>query len=211
VNLQDYKIIFWDFDGVIKDSVQVKTNAYLDLFSEADPLTKKKIKEHHLQNGGMSRFIKIPIYMEWNQIEKNDSIVKGYLEKFAKDVAESVISSPWIAGVEEVISKKLDNQIFVIVTGTPQDEIDYIIYNLKLNDKFDRIFGSPSNKADVIKNTLTEYQINRIDALMIGDSESDFIASDKNGIDFLFCETGEESEFSKTFIGKRIKDFKGYL
>ena len=31
-----YKLIFWDFDGVIKDSVPLKTEAFDQLFREYD-------------------------------------------------------------------------------------------------------------------------------------------------------------------------------
>ena len=33
-SLSDYKLVFWDFDGVIKDSVTVKTDAFSKLFEK---------------------------------------------------------------------------------------------------------------------------------------------------------------------------------
>ncbi|XDD45058.1 HAD family hydrolase [Leptospira sp. WS39.C2] len=211
MSLNQYKIIFWDFDGVIKDSVHIKTKAYLDLFPKADAVIKGKIKDHHLRNGGISRFVKIPLYLEWNEIEVSDENISKYLAEFANIVTNAVIQSDWIPGVEAVISQKLKNQVFVIVTGTPQNEIESIVEKLNIADKFDKIFGSPAEKSEVIKSSLIHYPINPKDALMIGDSESDFKAAYQNGIDFLFCDSGEESDFSKSFLGNRIKDFRSYL
>ena len=32
--LVNSRLIFWDFDGVIKDSAEIKAQAYVDIFSE---------------------------------------------------------------------------------------------------------------------------------------------------------------------------------
>ena len=44
--LKKAKIIFWDFDGVIKDSVHIKNSAYLNLFSKCELSVTKNIKKH---------------------------------------------------------------------------------------------------------------------------------------------------------------------
>ena len=59
-----YDLIFWDFDGVIKESVSVKTDAYVELFSLYGSDICKQVRKHHLANGGMSRYDKIPLYLK---------------------------------------------------------------------------------------------------------------------------------------------------
>ena len=49
--------IIFDFDGVILESVSVKTAAFRQLFSFA-PEHVDEIVQYHLDNGGMSRFDK---------------------------------------------------------------------------------------------------------------------------------------------------------
>ena len=61
--LNNKRYIFWDFDGVIKDSVEIKSNAYEDLFLQWGELVSDKVRDHHRLNGGMSRFDKIPLYL----------------------------------------------------------------------------------------------------------------------------------------------------
>ena len=41
------EIIFWDFDGVIKESVGVKSDAYEKLFLPFGEGVAKKIRRHH--------------------------------------------------------------------------------------------------------------------------------------------------------------------
>lgn len=170
-----------------------------------------KIQEHHKENGGMSRYKKIPIYLEWNGIYPSTEVVAEYEKKFAELVIESVISSAWIGGVEKVIRNKNQNQKFVIITGTPQEEIEIILERLNINTIFDFIFGAPMEKTDAIRETLKEFRINKEKALMIGDSRSDFVASMDNGINFLFRDSGEENEFSKSYDGPRIQNFEGMI
>ena len=51
------KAIIFDFDGVIAESVDVKTEAFKELF-KAYPDKVKAIADFHIDNGGMSRFDK---------------------------------------------------------------------------------------------------------------------------------------------------------
>ena len=77
--LNNYDTIFWDFDGVIKDSVEVKTNAFKSLFEDFDPDLLDQIVEHHENNTGISRFEKIPMYLDWVGVKVNKDIVESKL------------------------------------------------------------------------------------------------------------------------------------
>ncbi|MCG6160421.1 HAD family hydrolase [Leptospira bandrabouensis] len=202
--------MFWDFDGVIKDSVDVKTDAYLALFPEAPKNILEKIKSHHLEYGGISRLEKIPIYLDWVGIKPTNQVVSEYLDQFANLVVQKVISSPWVPGVEQMLKQKQNQQKFVIVTGTPQTEIEEILVQLKINSIFDRIFGAPTQKSKAIKWALQNYKIKMEDSLLIGDSKTDWFAAEETGIQFLLRET-ENSDFFSQYSGNKIKDFIGFI
>ena len=53
------KIVFWDFDGVIKESLKVKEKTFLELFKNRKPSELKEISLYHRNNGGVSRVMKI--------------------------------------------------------------------------------------------------------------------------------------------------------
>ncbi|MCG6152955.1 HAD family hydrolase [Leptospira bandrabouensis] len=209
-SLRHFKLIFWDFDGVIKDSVDVKTDAYLALFHEAPKNILEKIKSHHLEYGGISRLEKIPIYLDWVGIKPTNQVVSEYLDQFANLVVQKVISSPWVPGVEQMLKQKQNQQKFVIVTGTPQTEIEEILVQLKINSIFDRIFGAPTQKSKAIKWALQNYNIKMEDSLLIGDSKTDWFAAEETGIQFLLRET-DNSDFFSQYSGNKIKDFIGFI
>ena len=52
------KAIIFDFDGVIAESVNVKTEAFASLYEPYGKDVVNKVEQHHLANGGVSRFEK---------------------------------------------------------------------------------------------------------------------------------------------------------
>ena len=58
------KGIIFDFDGVIAESVQVKSDSFAALYKPYGLDIVKKVVEHHEANGGMSRFYKFRLYHE---------------------------------------------------------------------------------------------------------------------------------------------------
>ena len=210
INLFFYKkIIFWDFDGVIKDSVQVKTEAFRNLFFNVDQKKQDKIIDHHLDNGGMSRFEKIPIYLEWAHIKRSKKNIEKYIKLFAKDVEKRVVASQWVPGVLKALGMfdgiKKHN---ILVTATPHDEILRIVNQLSIDRKFSKIFGAPSLKSEAMLFSLSLYEVETKEAIMIGDSKADYLASKECGIEFLLRRTSENLNSFKNYKGPSILDFK---
>ena len=103
ISLDKAEVIFWDFDGVIKDSIDAKTKGFELLFEGCDPSVKNSIKSHHEANGGLTRYQKIPLYLEWAGISVTDEIVDHFCERFSSLVFDMVIRSPWVPGVREFL------------------------------------------------------------------------------------------------------------
>jgi phosphoglycolate phosphatase-like HAD superfamily hydrolase len=163
-----------------------------------------------LEFGGISRFEKIPLYLDWAGLPRSSFDIKNYLDRFAILVVQRVISSPWIPGVEQYLNGKPMFQKFVIVTGTPENEILEILKELKIDRLFDRVYGAPTKKEEAINLTLEEFQIEKESSILVGDSKTDWLAAQTTGIDFLYKES-ESTEFSSQFKGNKIKDFLGLI
>ena len=204
----EYKIVFWDFDGVIKESVEVKTKAFRELFRTFGEEVMEKVTIHHVNNGGMSRFKKIPVYLSYAGIQPTENIINEFCNKFAMLVENAVVNSDWVAGVHKVLNNsQIENQHFVLVTATPQDEIERILTRLNIITLFSKIFGSPMTKSDAINICLKLYNVNAKESIMIGDSIADFEASQKTGTDFLLRRTPENLISMKYFTGNFINNF----
>ena len=78
------KIIF-DFDGVILNSHNVKTQAFYDLFKKYGKEIAYKSKNYHLENTGISRFVKFNhILKNFVKKKKNKKLVEKLSKQFSK-------------------------------------------------------------------------------------------------------------------------------
>ena len=53
----DLDALIFDFDGVLADSVEVKTRAFAKLFQSYGPEIEDRVVKYHRNNGGMSRYV----------------------------------------------------------------------------------------------------------------------------------------------------------
>lgn len=183
------QLLFLDFDGVIKDSVKAKSNAFERLFSPYGADIASKICSHHENNGGMSRYKKMPIYLKWVGRDPTSKLIEEYCKKFSAFAKHSVVSSPWVDGVINYIKDNYKQQPIILVTATPELEIMEIIKILGIVDYFSEVHGSPENKSDVIKSALCRYQVDSKRAVFIGDSDVDLEAANNNDVTFLLRRT----------------------
>jgi phosphoglycolate phosphatase-like HAD superfamily hydrolase len=166
--------------------VSVKTDAYVELFTPYGNDVCKQVRKHHLANGGMSRYDKIPLYLKWARLEHNDTEIQNFCDKFSSIVKDKVIASAWVTGVEKFLKKNKENYIFVLISATPQSELEEICKTLKLTEVFCKIYGAPASKSKSIKVSMLHYEVNASSCIMIGDAQADIDAAQDNNIDFIF-------------------------
>jgi len=187
LNISDYSIILLDFDGVILESVAVKTETFRKLFADKTDYVEK-IVNFHIQNGGMSRFDKFRyIYSEILHEELTETRFNSLCDNFAKYVYEGVINSPFVKCADKFIEKCYRDKIpLYLVSATPEEEIIQITKDIGIYDKFNHVYGSPMTKADCITQVLQENNItqNPQKALFFGDAINDYKAANKTGISF---------------------------
>ena len=93
VKFKEYKMVIWDFDGVIKESIDIKSKAFEKLFKPFGEKVSKRVKTHHEKNGGLSRFEKIPIYLSWTDKKITKEIIEKLCKQFGDLVFDGVINS----------------------------------------------------------------------------------------------------------------------
>jgi len=200
------KVVFWDFDGVIKDSVEVKSIAFEKLFSIYGSKISNKVRAHHKKNGGVSRFDKIPLYMSWtNELVTNES-VQNFCNQFSLLVKQSVVDSPWVPGFLEFIESNHNEKKHILVTATPKDEIEEILEKLDIKHFFFKIYGAPVLKRKAIFMELNNLAIKPEDAIMFGDSNSDYESAKDNDVLFVLRCTDLNKDLQK-ICKNTFKDF----
>jgi phosphoglycolate phosphatase-like HAD superfamily hydrolase len=199
-------VIFWDFDGVIKDSVDVKTRAFETLFLPYGAGVAAQVRVHHETNGGVSRFDKIPLYLHWAGLSVSDERFCAFCDEFSGLVLEGVVDSPWVPGVRDYLFQQFRQQHFVLITATPQKEMEHILDRIGIAHCFREVYGAPKGKSDAIAGVLRRLEIEPAKALVIGDSEADLMAARANTVPFLLRRTAINQHLQASYDGPQFND-----
>tara|TARA_Y100000768_G_C23982929_1_gene686971 strand:+ start:2627 stop:3274 length:648 start_codon:yes stop_codon:yes gene_type:complete len=184
-----YKNLLFDFDGVLAESLEIKTDAFYKMYFKYGVEVAGKVVDHHKKNGGMSRFQKFKYYHK-NFLGKE--LTKNQLDEladlFSHLVVQDVINAKEVKGAANFLRKHLHLKKWV-VSATPEVEIKLIVNKRGLENLFIDVFGSPRKKEDIVKSIIQKNNLEQGETVFIGDSVSDFIAAEKNNIAFILRKT----------------------
>lgn len=205
------KHIFFDFDGVLAESVNIKTESFRKLYLSYGNVFADRVVEHHLANGGVSRFEKFKIYHSWLGIDISKEQMEHLVNKFSELVLKGVISSTEVKGASEFLNNQYKNFNFWIISGTPTNEMKLIVKARKLEHFFKGVYGSPQKKNEWTEFIIKSNNLDRSEILFIGDAISDYEASSFSNICFVLRETDDNIELFKNYLGIRVRDLSNFL
>ena len=196
------KAIIFDYDGVIAESVNVKTETFAKMYKPYCNEIVVKVMKHHEANGGMSRFEKFKIYhKDFLEQEINSLKVAELAKQFSDIVLQKVADSPYVEGAYNFISSNYQKYNFYISTGTPTDEIEIILEKNDIRKYFKNVYGSPERKNIHVKKILKKYNLSKKEVVFVGDALTDRDAARDNGIEFIArYTTAEEIKKEKYLI-----------
>ncbi len=202
------KGIILDYDGVIAESNHIKTDAFRELFKKEKKEHTNQFIEYHLNNEGVSRTEKIK-YFFYEILKKRISKkeISSKAAEFSSLVVKQVIDSKKVKGVRDFLKNNYKKKDLFISTGTPTEEIKFILEETNMKIFFQDIFGSPNSKEMHISFILKNYKYNKENLLFIGDSKTDLLASEKYGIRFILRTHKFNKKLSDSFKGSQFKNF----
>ncbi len=185
-NKQRLQAIFFDFDGVIVNSIATKTEAFRTLFSDYNEKIVAQIIAYHQQRGGISRVEKIR-YAHQYIIKQplTDEELVSWATEYSRLVMEKVICADWIKGAHEFLAKIQGLLPIFVISGTPEPELKEIIERRKISGYFDKILGSPIRKPAHIRKLLSDYQLVPERCVFIGDALTDYNAARETNLQFI--------------------------
>lgn len=180
-------IIIFDFDGVLVDSVRIKTEAFANIYSNYGNEVQNKVISHHKQNGGMSRYEKFKLYhKEFLGINADRDTINALSDIFSKAVVDQIVKSREVEGVSKILTYlKSQKLICGIASAAPEKEVIKIVSRRGWNNFFKYIHGSPNSKVNNIKSIINKAQSDITKAIFLGDSPNDLSAAKKCNIDFI--------------------------
>lgn len=196
-----WQAVFFDFDGVILDSVQVKTKAFARMFRQYGPDIEQAVVAYHLDHGGVSRFEKFKYYYNhllFLPVEEKELEEMG--KEFSRLALDEVMAAPFIPGALETLQRLFVERIpAYVVSGTPEGELSHIVAEKGLNCYFHEIHGAPRKKAEILLAIIEKYSYVPRQCLFVGDAMTDYEAAVATGTHFIgIVSDGHPSPFPAT-------------
>lgn len=184
--LENKKVILWDFDGVILDSMDVREKGFRQVLSGYAEDQVERLLDYHNKNGGLSRYVKFRYFLkEILEEEVDEEIVAEMSDKFSEIMRKELTTKErLIPEVLDFIKAKHAKFDMHIVSGSDGDELRFLASQLGISHYFKSIQGSPKPKISLVEDILEQYNNIRQEVCLIGDSINDYDAAHANGIDF---------------------------
>lgn len=179
------KAMIFDLDGVIIESAGIKTETFRALFA-GYPGKLPEIMAYHEKNAGISRYIKFRyIYEKMLGQKLTPEKEKELGERFSRIALEQILKASLVAGAEEFLKNNSRRYLFFIASGTPEEELKYILNQRGLDIYFKGAYGTPASKTEITRRILAEHNLAAPEVIFIGDAASDRIAAAATGVTFI--------------------------
>ncbi len=200
-NIQAYKTIVFDCDGVLLNSNKTKVQAYFDVAKRmgGTDAQAQAFVDYHIAQGSFPRNGKIKYYLEHIvHQEETPELMQQYLDTFDQILDESLIECELAVGLMD-LKKETKHARWMVLSGGDQVGLRQIFERRDLSQHFEcGIFGGPEIKENVLAREKANGNI-EFPALFVGDSKYDHQASTGAGLDFVFLSDWTE-----------VKDWQAY-
>jgi phosphoglycolate phosphatase-like HAD superfamily hydrolase len=186
MSMPRFDAIVFDFDGVLVESVDVKTRAFAALYEPHGADVVRQVVEWHLAHGGVSRYEKFRYFHQTflgsALAPAEESELSG---RFSALVEEAVIAASWVPGAHEFLEGWHARLPLYVASGTPEAELLRIIERRGMKRYFAGIAGSPRKKGVILRDFLGRSGVSPARLLMVGDAMTDFDGAAEAGVPFL--------------------------
>src|SRR5690606_26033779 len=134
-NLNQYKTIVFDCDGVILDSNQLKTQAYFDtaMAFGADKQQAKAIMDYHVKLGGISRYPKFEYFLaEILKQPVRQEDIAYLLDTFASEIHQGLLHCKIADGLFD-LRDRYPAMRWMILSGGDQQELRELFQERRLD------------------------------------------------------------------------------
>ncbi|MFD0795850.1 HAD family hydrolase [Maribacter chungangensis] len=201
--------IFFDFDGVLAESVSAKTDAFKEMYLPHGEDIAKSVVEYHINHGGVSRFQK---FRHWEKEffgkDLSDVELNRMANRFSELVLQKVIDSKAVPDSLWFLKKYANTLRFWVITGTPTIEIEKIAVSRGIDHYFEGLHGSPENKRYWSEYLLDTFDLNREETLFLGDATTDMDAAQFSNLHFALRNNEENKGLFKDYTGLQFDTFK---
>lgn len=166
--------LVFDCDGVLLDSVPVKSTAFGRLAEPYGAEARDRLLLFHALHGGVSRYEKFAWFFRnvlGREISPEESAEWG--RKFAEYSLDEVRRCPLVPGAMGVLEKWRGVLPLYVCSGAPQAELGMVLEERGIAPFFTGIYGSPPGKTELLARIIRLAGVAAEETLMIGDAITD--------------------------------------
>lgn len=180
------KCLVFDCDGVLLDSVPVKTRAFGRLAEPYGHEARDRFVLYHTVHGGVSRYRKFEwFFREILGREITQAESRAWGAKFAEYALDEVRKCELIPGALRTLEAWQGRLPLYVCSGAPVEELNLVLGERKLARFFAGIYGSPPAKGELLKAIIRcQPDLLPEETLMVGDSITDEDAATQAGAQF---------------------------
>ena len=203
--------VVFDCDGVLIESVEIKTEAFVALYPD-HPEHHPAIVEHHQRHLGASRFEKFRWIEErlFGRAPDRERL-QELGAAFSRLVFERARECPEVQGTTELLD--LLEQLRIprfIASGIPEEELVRLVTARGWAGRFAGIHGSPRHKEPILRAIAAELDAEPEALLFLGDGRTDYDAALATGAAFCLRDTPEQADRFSDYNGLRLSDLTGF-
>src|SRR5215217_1701726 len=179
--------IIFDLDGVILDSVALKTDLFLRCYG--DELTgehKTYIRAHQARHGGVGRGDKFEHFeLALFGRQPTPENVARLTRLYGDFLAEEIDNCSYLPGAEAFLTAAGKELPLHLVSGTLHEDLVRILNDRNLMEHFVSIIGSPTRKLEAFRAIVAQEKYDPMTVLAIGDARTEFDAAIALGMQFV--------------------------
>jgi len=177
--------IVFDCDGVILESVPVKTRAFARIAEPFGPEAVDRLLMYHKVHGGVSRYKKFEwLYREVLGREITREELEDFGRRYAEISFEEVCRCALVPGAEDVLKRWLGRAPMYVCSGAPHKELNAVLQRQGLHRYFVGVYGSPPAKTPLLRDIIRRAGVDPATTVMVGDSVTDLDAAKAVGTRF---------------------------
>ena len=194
--LKRSRMLVFDFDGTLVDSVPIKFRAFDRCFEEF-PEQREAIRAYCHGNNHTPRWEKFRhVYEQILRRPYTPQIEREMHERFERETTEQISRAPALPGASEFLERVRPRYRTALLSSTPHGILLEILEKRGWGSRFDEVQGAPVNKASWLLG-LKDRGFSPEQVLFFGDTPEDAAAAREAGCGFLFV--------------PEFKDFRGLL
>lgn len=204
-------VLILDFDGVIVESNQVKTDAFIHVFGRFPEYTETMMAFHYA-NVSLTRFSKFEHLLKLMG-KTNDNDLKANISKdFSRHVLEGMMKVPLVSGAIRFLQMITSRIPVYLASVTPEKELILILKQRELLHWFRGVYGCPPwTKTNAINDILSKEGFKPEQALLIGDSAGDQRAAKACGIEFFARDSGLNFDLPLPQMFQDMNEIANYI